>query len=165
MGGSSEVPRRARGRCTTPRAPPPGFEPAGTCGCLFFSRMTQVALPLGVEKGWLAEWWTRTAGPVAPCPVLGCVVAVAGIAEVPWEAPWRPFPLAGNLFEECIIGPPWSGLVFMLLSDDGGRAGLPACFSFTARWLKPSQRPWEDTCGAEIYRGEIKVRFLFCCRG
>ena len=23
---------------------------------------------------------------------------------------------------------------------------------------------WEDTCGAEIYRGEMKARFLFCCR-
>ena len=36
LGGSSEVLRRARGRCTTPRAWTPGFEPAGTCGCLFF---------------------------------------------------------------------------------------------------------------------------------
>ena len=36
LGGPSEVLRRARGRCTTPRAWTPGFEPAGTCGCLFF---------------------------------------------------------------------------------------------------------------------------------
>jgi hypothetical protein len=80
--------------------------------------------------GLAARAWKGVAGPgrvldqdsgaaaaVAPCPVLGCVVAVAGIAEVPWEAPWRPFPLAGNLFEECgIMGPPLSGLVCMLLS-------------------------------------------------
>ena len=137
LGGSSEVLRRARGRCTTPRAWTPGFEPAGTCGCLF-SRMTQVAWPLLRGNGRLAECWTRTAGPVAPCPVLGCVVAVAGIAEVPWEVPWRPLLLGGNLFEECPWGPPRMGWSCF---RDGGRAGLPACFSFTARWLKPSQRP------------------------
>jgi len=34
---------------------------------------------------------------VAPFPVLGCVVAVAGIVEAPWEVPWRPLLLAGNL--------------------------------------------------------------------
>ena len=25
--------------------------------------------------------------------------------------------------------------------------------------------PWEDTCGAEIYRGEMKARFLFLLQG
>jgi hypothetical protein len=93
----------------------------------FFSRMTQVALPLLRGNGRLAEWWTRTAGPVAPCPVLGCVVAVAGIAEVPWEVPWRPLLLGGNLFEECHGDPQgWAGHVFGMADAQGCQLVFPS---------------------------------------
>jgi len=32
---------------------------------------------------------TRTAGPVAPCSVLGRDAVVACTAEAPWKVPWR----------------------------------------------------------------------------
>ena len=57
---------------------------------------------------WLFWVQDQESGAVPPFPVLGCVVAVAGIAEVPWEVPWRPLLLVGNLFDDC-LGPPRTG--------------------------------------------------------
>ena len=37
-------------------------------------------------------------------------------------------------------------------------------FSLHCAAVEAVCEPWEDTCGAEIYRGERKARFLFCCR-
>ena len=64
---------------------------------------------------------------VQGCPVLGCVVAVAGIAEVPWEVPWRPLLLGGNLFEECRGDPQgWAGHVFGMADAQGCQLVFPS---------------------------------------
>ena len=125
---------------------------------------------------------SRRAGGAGPgrraaalCLVLGCVVAVAGIAEVLWEVPGRPLLLAGNLFEECMCGEQSPGFASHSIGHPL-RAGWPvpsgwstrrvaSLFFLPARWLKPSQRPWEDTCGAEIDPGERNDVCCFCgCR-
>jgi hypothetical protein len=94
--------RRARGRCTTPRAWTPGFEPAGTLGCSRYVSFSRRIDTSGMVRS--CAWRggdqeravTRAAGPVAPCSVLGREVVVAGTAEAPWEVPWRSLFLVGG---------------------------------------------------------------------
>ena len=50
------------------------------------------------------------------------------------------------------------------MARGGGWAVMPACFFLHCAAVEAVSEPWEDTCGAEIYRGEMKARFLFCCR-
>ena len=107
--------------------------------------------PYGMKgHGWRGG--TRAAGG-ARCLVMGCGAAVAGIAEVSCEVPRRPLLLAANSSRNALReakegsaplcspqhwAPPRAGWV--MLSGWQTRREASFCFSFPARWLKPSLR-------------------------
>ena len=72
-------------------------------------------------------------------------------------------------FQVPVLG--WGVSVSAILPQEQAGHGQRRWMCSDASWFflhcaaaEAVPEPWKDTCGAEIYRGERKARFLFCCR-
>ena len=117
----------SRGRCATPKARPPGFEPACARSCLKNSACEDTGVlhtPTRVMRG-CPVCRTRKAGRCSAFPSCGVVqrqrVHCGGARGVPW----RPLFVAWNRFEDCWTPKERSGHALWMVDAQGSQRVFP----------------------------------------